>query len=420
MSLCLLDQKLGSHSQQGSSSDKFSLKGAQTGGMHRGHSWVFRAESHDTMMAWYDDIRILTEKSGPEKTAFIRQHARSVSGGSRPAAPSVSSDGIEDDEADSAPYSANLQQNAPDGTLLAERTKRPEPGGRFPSDFDVSRTNRLQAPLSPSSPSGSSDFKDDGVAAAGASAAAGTVTSSAISHDGAQQLPAPLQQLDGAAAAESAQAPVHQPIYQAYRPSQEAQPATAAQPFPSEMSLEPRTPPKTSHLPSPSENGNVGNDLVAPAVAGAGIGALGGAAATHALQNHSDNQVQSKEELPVQEVESPVQAERPEEPLIANTIDGVVEDSTAVPDFEVVHTAGLHTIAETENAGNNANKTEMSASTQIEAKTANDAVPGDSHAHQTHHIFPSVIRHDTSTSVSQLHVPGEFPASRANSYTKSS
>jgi hypothetical protein len=49
MSLYLPEQKLGSHSSEGSSSNKFMLKGRQTGSMHRGHSWVFRAESYDTM-----------------------------------------------------------------------------------------------------------------------------------------------------------------------------------------------------------------------------------------------------------------------------------------------------------------------------------------------------------------------------------
>jgi len=52
MSLYLPEQKLGSHSNQGGSSNKFMLKGRQTGSMHRGHSWVFRAESFETMMAW--------------------------------------------------------------------------------------------------------------------------------------------------------------------------------------------------------------------------------------------------------------------------------------------------------------------------------------------------------------------------------
>jgi len=56
MSLYLPEQKLGSHSNPGSSSNKFMLKGRQTGSMHRGHSWVFRAESYDTMMAWVSEL----------------------------------------------------------------------------------------------------------------------------------------------------------------------------------------------------------------------------------------------------------------------------------------------------------------------------------------------------------------------------
>lgn len=52
MSLFLPEQKLGSHSSEGASSNKFMLKGRQTGAMHRGHSWVFRCESHETMLAW--------------------------------------------------------------------------------------------------------------------------------------------------------------------------------------------------------------------------------------------------------------------------------------------------------------------------------------------------------------------------------
>ncbi len=58
------------------------LKGRQTGSMHRGHTWVFRAESYDTMLAWYDDIKSLTETTTEERHAFVRRHARSVSTGS--------------------------------------------------------------------------------------------------------------------------------------------------------------------------------------------------------------------------------------------------------------------------------------------------------------------------------------------------
>ncbi|KAG7284107.1 hypothetical protein NEMBOFW57_010468 [Staphylotrichum longicolle] len=79
MSLYLPEQKLGSHSEEGSSSNKFVLKGRQTGSMHRGHNWVFRAESHDTMMAWYDDIKTLTEQTPEERNNLVRATSRSLS-----------------------------------------------------------------------------------------------------------------------------------------------------------------------------------------------------------------------------------------------------------------------------------------------------------------------------------------------------
>lgn len=127
MSLYLLEQKLGSHSERGSSSHKFMLKGKQSGSMHKGHNWVFRAESYETMMAWFEDIRNLTEKTGEERIAFVRKHARSTSGTSdRSRSATVSSDGLEDDEADQAPYSADatsLEQSP-----VEQRPVRPQPG----------------------------------------------------------------------------------------------------------------------------------------------------------------------------------------------------------------------------------------------------------------------------------------------------
>jgi len=125
MSLYLPDQRLGSHSETGSSSAKFMLKGKQAGGMHKGHSWVFRAESHDTMLAWFQDIKILTEKTGEERNAFVRSHARSVSGhSSRPR--SVSSDGLEEDE-DEVPYAADAASLA-EQNPISPKPQRPLPG----------------------------------------------------------------------------------------------------------------------------------------------------------------------------------------------------------------------------------------------------------------------------------------------------
>jgi len=125
MSLYLLDQRLGSHSEAGSSSSKFMLKGKQAGGMHKGHSWVFRAESQDTMLAWFEDIKILTEKTGEERNAFVRSHARSVSGNSnRPR--SVSSDGLDEDE-DEVPYAADVASLA-EQNPVSPKPQRPLPG----------------------------------------------------------------------------------------------------------------------------------------------------------------------------------------------------------------------------------------------------------------------------------------------------
>ncbi|KOS17559.1 Phosphatidylinositol 4 [Escovopsis weberi] len=92
MSLYLPEQRLGSHSNAGGSSNKFILKGRQTGAMHRGHTWVFRAESYNTMMAWFEDIKALTEKSPEERTDFVIAHSRQSL--SRESRQSASSDGF--------------------------------------------------------------------------------------------------------------------------------------------------------------------------------------------------------------------------------------------------------------------------------------------------------------------------------------
>ena len=139
------------------------LKGRQAGGLHRGHTWVFRAESCDTMLAWYEDLRNLTEKTGEERKAFIRRHARSMSTGSQKAG-SISSEGMEEDEADQVPYSATASQV--DTSQQQEKLpERPNPGGRFPSALNINRDSHVA--LSPSSPSSSGD-RDAAIAAAGA------------------------------------------------------------------------------------------------------------------------------------------------------------------------------------------------------------------------------------------------------------
>ncbi|RMZ78034.1 hypothetical protein DV737_g4111, partial [Chaetothyriales sp. CBS 132003] len=156
MSLYLPEQKLGSHSDPGSSSHKFMLKGRQSGSMHRGHSWVFRAETHDTMLAWYNDIKELTEKRGEARNEFVRRsHARSLSGNSLKAPSINSSEGdMAEDEADQAPFAGEqsvlaAKELADDRSNAGWRPPppRPQPGGRFPSDVNLTRG--LHASMSP-------------------------------------------------------------------------------------------------------------------------------------------------------------------------------------------------------------------------------------------------------------------------------
>lgn len=170
MSLLLSDQKLGSHAQPGSSSYKFGK--IQYHGMTRFFptndrsnqgtaNWIdaqrshmdlpvsvllalmknkitfCRAETYDTMLAWYEDINSLIDKTGDERNAFVTRHKRSLSTGS---ARSVSSDGgLEEDEADQVPFSTTQSVNQ-GVAQQSELPSRPSPGGRFPSDLQVDRS----------------------------------------------------------------------------------------------------------------------------------------------------------------------------------------------------------------------------------------------------------------------------------------
>jgi hypothetical protein len=121
--------------------------------MHRGHSWVFRAETYDTMLAWFDDIKVLTEATSEERNAYVRGHSRSFSTNS---ARSVSS--FDDDEADTIPFNSNrasmvsgLNGEASGyGGQESKQAQRPQPGGRFPSDLQIRRDGAVRG-LTPSS-----------------------------------------------------------------------------------------------------------------------------------------------------------------------------------------------------------------------------------------------------------------------------
>jgi len=87
------------------------------------------------MLAWFNDIKALTEKSGQEKLTFVKAHTRTVSGASK--AFSAASEGMQDDDADAVPFAAPVPAN--DATLSVP--KRPEAGGRIPSDLSINRSS---------------------------------------------------------------------------------------------------------------------------------------------------------------------------------------------------------------------------------------------------------------------------------------
>ncbi|KAF2007944.1 hypothetical protein P154DRAFT_419475 [Amniculicola lignicola CBS 123094] len=405
MSLYLLDQKLGTHSQLGSSSHKFVLKGRQAGSMHRGHNWVFRAETFDTMMAWYEDIKTLTEKTGEERNAFVRLHTRSVSQSSNR---SVSSDGglEEDDEADAIPYSAN--QSTTNAAVREEIPHRPSPGGRFPSDINVERN--LHAPLSPSS--GSSEIDNDLTTASGG-------IQSAYSYPSEQPTPYPpyqLQQQDqtpqASQNANSAYPPPavvqNQTSYYPYSdPAQShvppAQPMSYASPQapPQETSYAPVQPTSYAQEPVPvpftRHDSNYGS-WMAP-VAGAAGGAAAGALGADAYRRHRENQEQSAQEHLPNEASHPGPV--PEQPNVDPTVIPVAVPISQEPGGSVENTPS--TVPTSENDQAFIDKAEVAP-----AASSTKPAEGGGVFHETGHIFPSVLRHNTDVSVSDLHVPGEY------------
>ncbi|KAF2630033.1 hypothetical protein BU25DRAFT_335913 [Macroventuria anomochaeta] len=394
MSLYLPDQKLGSRSQPGSSSHKFVIKGRQAGSMHRGHTWVFRAETYETMNAWYDDIKTLTEKSGEERNAFVRRHAsvRSASAGS---ARSASSDGgLEEDEADAVPYSANQSMVS---QPREQPPTRPSPGGRFPSDLAVNR--HLQEPLSPSS--GSSDFGHDITTASGGHLqhdvhpmylANSTSSQPAQSNQQAREptyansQPAQQHQEPSYTSAQS----THQPQYQDNTQFSEAQP--------------------TEGSPVERHDSNYGR-WMAPAAGGVAAGALAGEAyrrhqikeEEQALQAQgTGQQYQSpqvdQQGVPIDDLTGGTQAQ-PQHP-----VDDFTGGTRAQPQY------GYATDNTPAPANDGLSGTTPAIPQPYSDRTVNGGpVPVELVETAEKQAFPGVHRTNTDISVSDLHVPGEFP-----------
>ncbi|KAL2072286.1 hypothetical protein VTL71DRAFT_11629 [Oculimacula yallundae] len=370
MSLYLPEQKLGSRSNAGSSSNKFMLKGRQTGSMHRGHSWVFRAESYDTMNAWYEDIQTLTEKSPQERSAFVRQHARSVSGTSQRAG-SISSDGIMDED-DEEPFAASSADVASTGPKQDELPKRPQPGGRFPSEINLSRG--LQAPLSPSS--GSSE--DHNVVAA-----AGALPGSAMHHYG-----------DAAAS----------PTHGAYV-NQQAK----------EDGVNPYT---NQRMSQDLGRGQLDNQPSAGGLAAAGLGgAAMGAVGSEAYHQHEDEKV---DDYRRQQEEQAAQ-----EAVLVAAPDTYEQQS----EQQAAQEAAIYAAPDTGLTNAVPESSFMSGARSQGDVTTNATANSDTSPPASHETNPieAVLRplteggrpslaagqnHQSVQSVSQLHVPGEYPKER--------
>ena len=395
MSLPLADQKLGSHSNQDSTSHKFMLKGRQSGGIHKSHAWVFRAESYDTMMAWFNDIKSLTETSGPAREAFIRRtHARSISGGSI-----SEGSALDEDEADQVPYSASASQVEPSTVKLPQR---PNPGGRFPSLLSVNRDSHV--PLSPSSGSENSGEREI-VAAAGALPGSGIPFGSSgqqVKVGDDEMLPE-RRELRGGTAAPWNSDP--QPLVQANQnlsglpihPGEDsASPPVQAQGTSSDG------PGFVAHAQHPmlGRHDSTYGEWMAPAAAttaGATITTAGKAPYAH---NRGQKEQGQEEQPGLQPVEMSA------DPVSQGNISMNAPGTANISSFNISDTNQGAVGVDGNLSSQEPNPETVAADTTDSVMPVNDLAKR-----------PLLDSHTSATSVSKLHVPGEFPKSRTNTET---
>ena len=402
------------------------LKGRQTGGMHRGHAWVFRAESHDTMMAWFSDIKELTEKTGEDRNAFVRRtHARSLSGNSLKARSigGSSDGGLEEDEADRVPYSSEHSirgstANAADAALAVETGAaaydyglgdedheagrrppqlRPEPGGRFPSEVNVTRG--LQAPQSPSSEESSHGDRDT-FAAAGALPGSGipfTEPGQAVPRSSGHEQPAKEQPMYQSSAHED---PGHR-----QSGTDQAEAAASAAQYQD-------YPPHGGFGGQPQSNQTIHEgDWMAPAAAGVSGAALGAGAMHHRnQQSQRSNHLQhSQPEAETHEMEatSPVQALGTSSapiPRVAAISGGPTATNSSSSQGD---THSLSTVPTSVDARAPPVAPTYFAQATV-PHTAPDEVPDLAGG-----VRPAMHSAKSAKTVSDLHIPGEFPKTAA-------
>lgn len=359
------------------------LKGRQSGSMHRGHSWVFRAETYDTMQAWNSDLKELTEKTGEARNDFVRRsHARTMSQSSQKAPSIISSEGgLEDDEADRQAFAGeqsvrgnSFAEGVPviAGVAAADDARseagwrppqqRPSPGGRFPSDLNVQR-GLLAAPLSPSS-GGSDGFDADRDAIAGASTLPGSAIPFANTQEKHAELPQPAA-LQGA--------PAGQNYTQGHHPNV--------------------IPTSVGAVPG---NQSQYGDWMAPIAAGAGGVAVGAGVAHHYATKNEDRPI----------VENIDNSERQMEAASPVPEYGTSSAPIPVVASDINNRSRSHTDATTTPT--------MAASfaptaSSTDANTIDTADTTPTEYSSTRPAFAKVPTAKSVSTISDLHMPGEFP-----------
>jgi hypothetical protein len=335
-------------------------------------------------------------------------------------------------------------------------------GGRFPSDLNISRTRDFDAPQSPSSESSDRDT----INAAPAVIPIIQTNEPARKYSRDDEDP---YRLRGIASHSPGMTPGAAPTYdddqarymanpQSYAGQQAAQdqsfflpgqqhlnqpPASAYQQQPIQqqpIQQQPNQPvQRTFDSPSAYERSQSSyGDWMAPAAVGAGAGIAGTAAYNHYKQddtannNEPDLQQQAAKEA-AQIDDSGHEANSIVAPI--NTFPAAANDAPASINRDIASAPTLSTSTydapapstinnpsiDTQVAGDGPNGTYLSYPSNTGSGLAGSSdtpvSPMDGGlgglesrgAHETGHIFPSVVRHNTDISVSQLHVPGEFP-----------
>jgi hypothetical protein len=138
-------------------------------------------------------------------------------------------------------------------------------------------------------------------------------------------------------------------------------------------------------------------DWMAPAAGVAAAGGLGAAAYQH--QHQGQQQQQHQHPLGTSEITTmgtaPTMSTHP--PIPPNTVTEMPTHST--PEAAV----------NKDNSFLARDEAVPSAAASSEVANGGSGSGSGSVMHPTGHIFPSVMRHDTDISVSDLHVPGEYP-----------